>query len=485
MKFSKKVVKMGEKKKKMSLLACIAMGLGCIIGAGIFAITPVAVKIVGNGVVWGFLLAAVFLLFKTLPEFIISSSIPANGGAYMGLSRLIHPIMGCFQTFNDLVIGVMKIATLSLTFATYTAILFPVIAESAFGTASVAILITVIFTAISLKGIKVSVWVQNISVLTLLVALGIYIFGGFTKIKIDPMDVIVPTIKITKLWAVMGMLHGSLIGANALIYMADEIDEPRKNIPKAFIFSTLVCALVFALMSYITVGVIPVDTMGERGPVIYSDAYSLGLVAEQFMSKPMLIFFITGGALIAVITSLNAVILMFSRGQFVAARDGLYPKIVAKMNVHNVPVGAVLLNTIIAVIAIASGYNLDDVVKITTIPGLLLSPILYLSIFVLPKKYPLCYKNNFFKIPHKVTIALVIFASILCFLLGGSMVMNMKPKHYGAMIVFYAIAALYVVIRKNWLKKNKGIELFEQMRKPHEPWNKMEEEFALKERAVT
>jgi len=475
---------MGEKKKKMSLFACVAMGVGCIIGAGIFAITPVAVKIVGNGVVWGFILAAVFLVFKTLPEFIISSSIPANGGAYMGLSRLIHPIMGCFQTFNDLVIGVMKIATLSLTFATYAAILFPVIGTSAFGTAAVGILITLFFTAISLRGIKASVWVQNISVITLLVALGLYIFGGFANIKIDPMDVIVPTIKITKLWAVMGMLHGSLIGANALIYMADEIENPRKNIPKGFIISTLICAVVFALMSYVTVGVIPVDTMGSQGPVIYSDTYSLGLVAEQFMSKSMLIFFITGGALIAVITSLNAVILMFSRGQFVAARDGLYPEVVAKMNKHNVPAGAMMLIAIIAIIAIASGYNLDDVVKITTIPGLLLSPILYLSIFVLPKKYPLCYKNNFFKIPHKVNVVLVIFASILCFLLGGSMVAQMTPKHYGAMGIFYLLAALYVVLRKNWLKKKKDINLFEQMKKPHEPWNRMEEEFALKEQAV-
>jgi basic amino acid/polyamine antiporter, APA family len=472
---------MDNKKKKMSLFACVAMGVGCIIGAGIFAITPVAVKIVGNGVMWGFILAAVFLLFKTLPEFIISSSIPANGGAYMGLSRLVHPVLGCFQTYNDLVIGVMKIATLSLTFSTYAAIIFPAIGGSAAMTALVAIGLTIVFTIISLFGIKTSVWVQNVSVLVLLVALGVYIFGGFGATKVDPMAIIIPTVKLASMWAVMGMLHGSLIGANALIYMADEIENPRRNIPRAFIISTAICAVIFAVMAYVTVAVVPVDSMGEQGPVIYSDAYNMGYVAEQFMGKEMLVFFVAGGALLAVVTSLNAVMLMFSRGQFVAARDGVYPTVVSKMNKYKVPAGAIIMNAVIAIIAIASGYNLDDVVKITTIPGLLLSPILYISMFVLPKKYPLSYKNNFFGFKHSTNITLVIVATVLSFLLGISMLTRMSPKHYVFMVVFYAIAALYTVIRIAWLKKNKNVALFDEMRKPYKPWDEAEAAFAANE----
>lgn len=467
---------METNKKKLSLLACIAMGIGSIIGASIFAITPIAIKIVGNGVVWGFFLAAGFLVLKTLPEFIISSSIPANGGNYMGLSRLVHPSLGCLQTFNDMVKGVMKIATLSLTFSTYFMIVFPNLLPPVI----VTIILIFIYTYISLMGVKTSAIIQNISVAVLFVALGTYVFGGWPNVTIDPMDVIIPTVKITKMWAVMGMLHGSLMGANALVYFADEIENPRKNIPLAFLISTSICVILFAIIAFVTVGVVPVTEMGAQGPVIYSDSYSLGFVAERFMGNEMLAFFVTGGALLAVVTSLNAIMIMFSRAQFVAARDGLYPKVISKMNKHNVPSGAIIMNSAIAILAVVSGFNLEDVVKITTIPGLLLNPILYLVIFVLPKKYPNCYRSNFFGFKHRTNVILVVVATCVSVLLGMSMLTQMTPKHYLSMMLFYSLAGVYTVIRRKWLLNNEKYDLFEKMKEPYKPWTELENRLSKK-----
>ena len=75
---------MSEKKQKLGLLSCILMAIGSIIGASIFATTPVAIKIVGgNGVVLGFILAAVVVVLRTLPELIMMAALPANGASYM------------------------------------------------------------------------------------------------------------------------------------------------------------------------------------------------------------------------------------------------------------------------------------------------------------------------------------------------------------------------------------------------------------------
>jgi APA family basic amino acid/polyamine antiporter len=441
------------KSNKMSLFSCILMGIGSIIGASIFATTPIAIKIIGgNGVVIGFILAAVFVFFKTLPEMVLTSALPANGAAYMHLTRLVHPSLGIIQSISNLVIGPMKIATMALTFAAYFAMLVPGLPPVA-----VAIGITLIFTVITLYGIQIAAWVQNVLVAVLLLALFLYVFLGWGKTVVTLGQVLSTTFELSKLWAAMGIMHGSLIGANALMYVAE---EPGRNIPIAFIVGTILTAVLYAALAYVTVGVMPQ----------FYRIDNLATVARTFMSPAMLAFFISGGALLAVVTSITSAVLMFSRSHFAGARDGLYPDAITKINKYGAPSNAIWLNTGIAVLAMASGYDLTDVLNITTIPGLLLSPLIFAAIFWLPKKFPASYKTSFLKMPHWINIAIVVIATALCFLLGGYVLEQMEPKNYITMAVFYFVAFLYVYGRAVYLKKKRGVDMMATMKKPYEPW---------------
>lgn len=455
--------------KKMSLFSCILMGIGSIVGASVFATTPIAIKIVGgNGIVLGFIFASLFVFVKTLPEMVLISALPANGASYMHLTRLVHPSVGILHAFNQLVIGPMKVATMALTFSTYFAMLVPSLNE-----VLVAVGITVIFSIISCYGVQFSAWVQNICVAILLVALGIYVFSGWGATVVSLQEVVTTTFELTKMWAAMGIMHGSLMGANALMYAADEIENPGKNIPVAFIIATLVTAVLYAAIAYVTVGVMP-------------DFYkidNLATVAGQFMSPGMKVFFISGGALLAVVTSINSCILMFSRSHFAAARDGLFPDAIVKFNKHGAPQNSIWLNSVIAILAMISGYNLNDVINITSIPGLLLSPIIFASIFMLPKRYPASYKTSFMNIPHWMNCVIVVVSTALCFLLGGNVLKQMQPKNYMLMAGFYVCAIIYTYFRNNYVKKTKGKSLFEIMSTPYTPWDIREAE-AVKELAA-
>ena len=137
--------------KKMSFWMSLFMAFGSIIGAGIFARTPLVIRLVGNGLVWGFLLAAVFVFLKTVPEVVLSSALPANGASYMHLTRLLHPSLGAVYAFNQLVLGTMNVAIMSLVFAEYSKVLFPSLSIQL-----MAIAIALLFTTISTFGIKVS-----------------------------------------------------------------------------------------------------------------------------------------------------------------------------------------------------------------------------------------------------------------------------------------------------------------------------------------
>ena len=75
-------------------------------------------------------------------------------------------------------------------------------------------------------------------------------------------------------------------------------------------------------MAYVTVGVQPE----------WWDIDNMATVAEKFMSQAVWIFFIAGGALLAIVTSINSAMMMFSRINFAAARDGLFPKKIFETN---------------------------------------------------------------------------------------------------------------------------------------------------------
>lgn len=464
----------GNSKQKLGLFSCIVMAIGSIIGASIFATTPVAIKIVGgNGVVLGFILAAVVVVLRTIPELIMMAALPANGASYMYLTRLVHPVLGALDAFNQLMVGVMKIATMALTFTSYFAMLVPQIPPQVVGIA-----VCILFTIISCFGVRASSIVQNISVAVLLVALGVFIFGGLGATQVSFGEVISTTVQLSSLWAAMGVMHGSLIGANVLIYAAEDVEDPGRNIPIAFAVSTIITAVLYAIMAYICVGVMPM-------PLFY-EINTLADVANKFLSPAMLIFFITGGALLAVVTSINSAMLMFSRINFSAARDGLFPYAVCKTNKYNAPVVSLWLICIIACAFIASGFNLDDVVKITTIPGLLLAPVMFLGVFTVKNHYPNCYKNSFIKTPHWLNCILTLAAIFVCVSLGYYVLFQMAPHNWISMVVYYAIALVFTIWRVNYIKKTEGVNLFDKMKSTYQPWEEREEaaKAALGDKAV-
>lgn len=455
------------KQEKMGFWSCILMGIGSIIGASIFASTPIAIKIVGgHGIIIGFILAALFVFIKSIPEIILGISLPATGGSYMYLSRLVHPVLGAVNAFTQLAIGVLKIATMALTFSTYFKYIVPSCPEVV--SASVAV---VIFTIISCFGLRISSMVQNICVAVLVVALGCYVGLGWGHTDVTITEMITDTVQLSALWAGMGIMHGSLIGANVLVYSAEEIENPGRDIPLAYLISTLLTALFYALIGYITVGV--VETQGGM-KAVYGIS-NLADVSKMFMGNGMFLFFIAGGALLAVVTSINSAMMMFARITFAAARDGLFPKAISNVNQHGTPVVSLWFNSILAILSIVSGYDLEDVVKLTSIPGLFLTPLTFLAVFTIKYKYPNCYSRRSIRTPHWLNCILTAISIAACLILGWYVFGTMESRHYILMAVFYGVSLIYTIIRYFYLK-SKGISLLSDMKKLYQPWEKMERE---------
>lgn len=459
-------------RKKMNLFLVIMMGIGSIIGAGIFTTTPIAIKIVGNSLVWVFIVAAIYVCLRMLPSLVMSSALPANGGDYMHTSRMLPYPCAIALTLKCIVHGTMNIAVLSLTCGEYVHLLFPGVSQTV-----AAIACALIFAVIGTFGARISGIAQAVCVGILLLALGVYIFGGIPNISpqnITLAQVMAPTFQLGAVYSCLGLLNSTLMGGNSVIAFAEEVENPGRDIPLAFIIATLGTSVVYAIFAYVSLGVAGADSI-YPGP-----GGSIGDVAATFLSPALLTFFITGGALLAVASTLNGTLMMVGFQDMAAARDHILPDALGKMNKYNAPFGGIWFNTIIAVIAIAIPFmDLEFILAAGTCSTMFLGQLGIFPLFVVKKYYPLSYQHCFMsKIPHWLNLILAIGTTYLSWEFGLSLARALVAEQWIILGVCLIGGYVAIELRALWLKKVKGIDMHAKIREPYAPW--VERENALR-----
>ena len=177
---------MSELRKKLNFWDCMGFCIGQIIGAGIMVLTGVVIGITGHGTPLAFIGAAILVIFTLTPSVVLASSIPATGGGYTYIKRLIGERTG-FVFLGMFVLSQVLIATFAKGFASYVLVLIPSWNETA-----VAMGILIIAVVINLIGLKASAIVQNLMVVFLLLALGLFIAFGLPEVEWSSL---VPTIE--------------------------------------------------------------------------------------------------------------------------------------------------------------------------------------------------------------------------------------------------------------------------------------------------
>ncbi len=439
---------MSQKNTKMTMFSCITMAVGAIIGAGLFTSLPMGIEMIGGNVGWAFVLATLFIFIRTLPSLYLQSSLPVSGSTYVYLARLIHPAVGYVQTLNS-VIGALNIAVMSMTFANYFVQLFP---EVEINTTLVAVACALIFTAIGTFGANTIGKFQNIIVALLMVALGLYIFFGFGAIDTGAtlQDFIVPTVDFASMWGAIAILNYSLQGGAIVASFADEVENPGKTIPMSFFGGTVIVMILYVIIAFVTYGAGPID-----------GGYNLGAIAATFMSPGLVRFFIVAGALFATITTLNGSLMIYSRVHYASAKDGIWPEVLAKTNKYNVPYVSLWTCTVIAIVVMLTGTDLGQILRIVSIPGLLLGVVFYIPPLTFAKKFPNAAKKSYIRIPQPINLVLCVFSVCMSFYMGWSLLKDIGSRAI-PMAIFYVSGYVYYYFRWQYLKKHKGIDIIEK-----------------------
>jgi APA family basic amino acid/polyamine antiporter len=247
---------------------------------------------------------------------------------------------------------------------------------------------------------------------------------------------------------------------------SDEIKNPGKAIPITFVVSTSLTAFVYILLSVVTIGVVPAK-----------EAATLAVVAEKFMSPGFKVFFITGGALFAASTTINATFLSGSRSLAVVARDKVIPEWFTKKNKFGVPQNSVLLLTICPAIITAFGISIGTLLSAFSVLTILFGIILFIPVIRLPMRYPHSYKNSYMKLSRGMIWVFIVLGTFVSVYQIYSLMVALDVPTWIALFSWMVFWYMYFIIRKAYLKK-KGVDLASVMSAAYQPWE--ENELSLK-----
>jgi APA family basic amino acid/polyamine antiporter len=401
---------MSELKRSLGFWGATGIGIGAIIGTGIFVLIGVASGIAGPGVILSFVIAGFVALLTGLSTAELSSFIHESGGSYIYTTK-------AFGAFPGFVVGWMKsfdyivgASAVSVGFAAY----FTYFAGIPATTGTLVIVATVwplVLMLLNVKGIQEASWTNNLLVALKILALLIFIMvGAAALISSGNYSNYYPFFPrgFSGVMSGAAIIFFAFIGFNTIAVMAEEVKNPEKNVPRAILFAFAVCTAIYIGVSLVAVGIMNWEALG-------SSSAPLEFALKTITDNIFILQFVAISALFATTSVIMASIMGGSRALFAMARQGVLPKVLSTISRQNVPVFTILLSGfIISGIVLVTDGNLDWLASLFNFGTLLTFFFINLSLLRLRKLMPDAKRS--FKVPlYPYT---PVFAMISCIVLA-------------------------------------------------------------------
>jgi len=361
-------------KRTLNLLDATSVGIGAIIGAGIFVVLGIAIGYAGPSIIISIIIAGIVASFTAFSFAELGSAIPKEGGAYQFAFELISPfagfLVGCLWLFAQIVAG----AAISLGFASYFVAVFP-----AFSVKIVAVLAALVLTGLNLVGIKQSTTINNILVIVKIAVLCSFI--GFGLFQMHPQNL--SQFSPNGLFGVLqgaGFIFFAYLGFGRIATLGEEVKNPERNVPLAILIALIVSLVLYVLTAFTAMGLQDYRILAQSGSPLAEAAKATGNFT--------LVAAVSLGALIATVSVLLTSLIGLSRVAFAMARNGQLPTSIARVSSRfGTPyVSVLMMGALLTVLAFA--LDLKQAAAITSFALLATHLIVNLSAIRLRKKMP-------------------------------------------------------------------------------------------------
>lgn len=426
-------------KRTLSLQDSISMVAGNMIGCGIFLVSAETARLVKSAwlllVVW--IVAGLVSLVGALAYGELAANITDEGGQYMYLKKIYNDITAFSYGWTlFFVIQTGSIAAICLAFAKFSGVLVPMVTKflaikdpvissthyvlslGAYHLSTVqiiAVVVCMIITYINSRGVEYGVFMQNLFTVTKILSLiAIIVCGIFFGLNWPVIHANFPKGCTAFHWSDIKLVASATVGAlfaaitwNNLTFIAGEIKEPEKNIPKAMVYGVGLVVILYLMINAVYVYTIPLDSIAHA----HED-----IVAQAVMGS---MFGKIGEVVIAVIIMIsafgcaNGMILTGSRVYYKMAKDRLFFRSLAVINRKTkVPVNSLWMQSAWVCCLILFCGNYSRMLEFVIYINLIFFAITTLGVFIYRKKFPdepkVLRVNNFFPIAFILSTSYIV-----------------------------------------------------------------------------
>jgi APA family basic amino acid/polyamine antiporter len=383
--------------KVLSAWDVFFIAVGQIIGAGVIALTGIAIGMTGPSVVFAYLVAALLVLVVTLLIMMAGTVLPAVGAYYTWTSRLSGGWLG------SIVLLLILLASVSLSlygssFGMYLSPLLPMLSPNGWGIVVIALL----FLA-NLFGLNMAAKVQVALVLALASALGLYAGFAMPNIQSELLSPWLPAGAAGFITAVF-LLKFATSGAYMIVGLSGEMHNPARVIPLA--------------MTY----------------------------------------FLIAGAGLAICTTLNSQFIQLPRTFLVASWDRLLPEWVGRLNRFQAPYWILTIMLLVGVVPLIVGLDIGDIARAATISASLPAIFVYWAITRIPREYPRQYAQSIFAFPPFWLWTLFVVSELSLFVGVYFLAQDLSASVVITLAVWVLVTVAYYPMRRAYLQRQ-GFDL--------------------------
>ncbi len=378
-------------RRSMGALGLTAMGVGAIVGTGIFVLTGVAAaKYAGPALVLSFVLAGIVSALAALCYAELASTVPISGSAYTyayaTLGELVAWIIG-WDLILEYAVGASAVAIgWSAYFTDFLKTTFGIALPQSLHASPAhggfidlpASLVVLLITALLIRGTSESNRFNQIVVAIKLLVVAFFIVAGVGRVNPANWHPFFP-FGVNGVFTGASIIFFAYIGFDIVSTSAEECHNPKRDLPRGILGSLAICTILYIAVSAVLTGMVPYAKLNVASPV----SFALIQVGMNWAASLVAV-----GAIAGLTTVLLALLYGQSRIFFSMSRDGLLPP--AFSHVHPAFRTPYISSAIIGVVvALLAGFTpIDVVAELTNIGTLAAFVIVSIGVVILRRRQP-------------------------------------------------------------------------------------------------
>lgn len=419
-----------QQHKSLGFWMLTALVVGNMIGSGVFLL-PSALAHLGTISVFSWMLTGVGAILLSLVFARLSTLFPKTGGPYVYCREGFGDFVGFQVAYNYWIYMWVGNAAIAVALTGYLSTFFPILSQNNFSAFMATAAVVWFLTIVNIIGVKLAGMFQLI--LTILKFIPLVLLGIIGIFFIDLQNLAQFNVSsqsdfsalskgaMLTLWAFLGMESASI--------PADEVENPKKNIPRATILGTAFTALLYIITTIAIMGVIPVERLqGSNAPfadfakVLFGDvgALIIGVVA-----------------IISCAGALNGWIMLQAQIPRAAAKDLLFPFRFSKLSKNRTPIFGLIVSSTLVTVLLVMNFQKSLVDQFTFIISLATLAALVAYLYTTIAEFLICLKSKEGK--KKLQKSLVIAGLAFIYVFWATLSSGQEIIYFGSILLFTSI----------------------------------------------